>query len=213
MIRVMLADDHSIVRAGLRSLIEDCHDMMVVAETASGSETIGKAMAEKPDVLVLDISMPGLDGLEVVRQLGSILPEMLVVILSMHEEEHCVVQALELGAKGYVTKRSAPEDLVKAIRKVHAGGRFLSEKASEVLAFRVSLDPVALDPLASLSSREKQVLHCLALGQSPGDIAKKLGLSNKTINTYRSRLLQKLGLKNNVELALFAVRNRIIELS
>ncbi|MCG8641699.1 MAG: response regulator transcription factor [Desulfobacterales bacterium] len=212
MITVMLADDHSIVRTGLRSLIEDCEDMVVAAEATDGNMTVEKALETKPDVLVLDISMPGLDGLEVVSQLKALIPRINIIILSMHEEEHCVIEALELGAKGYVTKRSAPDDLIRAIRKIHAGGHFLSQKASEILAYRVSLDPVALDPIASLSSREKQVLHGLATGKTIGELSTMLGLSDKTISTYRSRLLKKLGLKNNVELALFAVRNRIINI-
>ena len=125
MIRVLLADDHDIVRAGLRRLVEECGDMEVVAEAADGQEAIRQVQETSPEVAVIDISMPGLDGLEVVSRLRLSHPKLPILILTMHEEEQYVVRAIEAGAKGYITKRSAPELLVKAIRKVHAGGRFL----------------------------------------------------------------------------------------
>lgn len=211
MIRVILADDHTIVRAGLVSLIEETCDIKVVAETDSGRETLSFAQSIPADVAVIDITMKGMDGLEVAERLRVLRPELKIIILSMHEEEHCIVQALNCGVLGYVTKRSAPEDLVNAIHKVYNGRRFLSEKVSEVLAFRVSLDSKELSPMARLSNREKQVLRCIAQGQSLQEIADNYHLSIKTVSTYRSRLLSKLMLKNNVELALFAVRNNIID--
>jgi two-component system invasion response regulator UvrY len=211
LIRVLLADDHSIVRAGLRRLIEDSGDMVVTAEAANGMEAIQQAQEAPPDVAVIDISMPGMDGLEVISQIQLCFPKLPILILTMHEEEQYVVRAIEAGAMGYVTKRSAPEELVKAIRKVHSGGRFLSEPAAEALAQRVAKGRRGKFPLDSLSNREIQVLRCLALGQTNREIAKAYHLSIKTVDTYRSRLLNKLNLRNNAELSRFAIQSRLVE--
>jgi len=212
LIRVLLADDHSIVRAGLRRLVEDAGDMVVVAEAADGREAIKKVRECPPDVAVIDLSMPGMDGLEVVGRLLSHDPKLPVLILTMHEEEQYVVRAIEAGAMGYVTKRSAAEQLLKAIRKVHAGGRFLSESASEALATRMAKGAAARSPLDTLSTREIQVLRGLALGKSNREIAETYHISTKTIDTYRARVLNKLNLKNNAELTRFAIQNGIVEL-
>ena len=205
MIRVLLADDHSIVRAGLRRLIEESGDIAVIAEAADGQEAIQQAYNTSPDVAVIDISMPGMDGLEVVSQLHSYDPKLPILILTMHEEEQYVVRAIGVGAMGYVTKRSAPEALVKAIHKVHAGGRFLSDTAAEALAERMARGNEGASLLDLLSNREIQVLRCLALGKTNREIAQDYNLSIKTVDTYRSRLLSKLNLRNNAELSRFAI--------
>lgn len=210
MIEVLLADDHSIVRAGLRRIIEDAGDIQVIAEAADGREAIRKAHETLPDVAVIDISMPGIDGLEVIVQLHAHFPELPILILTMHEEEQYVVRAIGAGAKGYVTKRSAPEELVEAIRKVNAGGRFLSDTAAESLAERLAKGTKNLSPLDSLSTREIQVLRCLALGQTNREIAEAYCLSVKTVDTYRSRVLNKLNLRNNADLSRFAIQNQLI---
>lgn len=171
MIRVLFADDHSIVRAGLCRIVEESGDMVVVAEAADGQEAIQKTHKALPDVAVIDISMPGMDGLEVISQIHSYYPKLPILILTMYEEEQYVVRAISAGAMGYVTKRSAPEELVKAIREVHAGRRFLSDSAAESLAHRVAKGKRGLSPLDSLSNREIQVLRCLALGQTNREIA------------------------------------------
>jgi len=212
LIRVLLADDHSIVRAGLRRLVEDAGDMVVVAEAADGREAIKKVQECLPDVAVIDLSMSGMDGLEVVQRLFSTHPKLPVLILTMHEEEQYVVRAIEAGAMGYLTKRSAAEQLLQAIRKVHAGGRSLSESASEALATRMAKGAGARSPLDTLSTREIQVLRGLALGKSNREIAETYHISTKTIDTYRARLLKKLNLKNNAELTRFAIQNGIVEL-
>ena len=212
MIRVLLADDHSVVRDGLRRLVEGAGDMEVVAEAADGREAIRKTRESTPDVAVVDISMPGLDGLEVLRQLRLENPKLPVLVLTMHEEEQYVVRAIEAGAMGYITKRSAAEQLLQAIRKVHAGGRYLSESASEALATRMAKGAGARSPLDSLSTREIQVLRGLALGKSNREIAETYSISTKTIDTYRARLLKKLTLRNNAELTRFAIQNGIVEL-
>ena len=211
-IRVVLVDDHELVRAGFRSLIEDNPDMEVTAEASDGEEAVQKVTNMKPDVVVLDISMQGMDGLELISKLKDIHNKVKIIILSMHEREYFVIQALEKGADGYVTKSCAPEDLPKSIRKVYKGGRFLSEKAYELLAFRVTLNSGVSDPLDRLSSREKQILIGLAEGLTVNEIADNYNISFKTVNTYRARIMEKLDLKNNVEIAMFALRNGLIEL-
>jgi two-component system invasion response regulator UvrY len=210
LIRVLLADDHSIVRAGLRRLIEESGDIAVIAEAADGQEAIQQARNTSPDVAVIDISMPGMDGLEVVSQLHSYDPKLPILILTMHEEEQYVVRAIGVGAMGYVTKRSAPEALVKAIHKVHTGGRFLSDTAAEALAERMARGNEGASLLDLLSNREIQVLRCLALGKTNREIAQDYNLSIKTVDTYRSRLLSKLNLRNNAELSRFAIQNKLI---
>lgn len=211
MIRILLADDHSIVRAGLRSLIEDNGEMEVVVEAADGQEAIREALRVKPDVAVIDISMPGMDGLEVINQLQASLPDLPILVLTMHEEEQYVVRSISSGAKGYMTKRSAPEQLVKAIQQVYAGGRYLSAEAAELLALRVARGESGQSPLDSLSNREVQVLRALALGQTNREIAENYHISVKTVDTYRFRLLKKLGLRNNADLSRFAIQTGLIK--
>jgi two-component system invasion response regulator UvrY len=164
-----------------------------------------------PDVAVIDISMPGLDGLEVISQLSSSHPKLPVLVLTMHEEEQYVVRTIAAGAKGYITKRSVPEQLVQAIRKVHGGGRYLTEEAAEILALRMASGVRGSSPLDTLSNREIQVLRRLALGQTTREIAEVYHISIKTVDTYRSRLLHKLNLRNNAELTRFAIQNRLVE--
>lgn len=207
-----MADDHSIVRAGLRRIVEESGDIVVIAEASDGQEAIRQVHELKPDVAVIDISMPGLDGLEVISQLHSYYPDLPVLILSMHEEEQYVVRAISAGAMGYITKRSAPEQLVKAIRKVYSGRRFLTEEAAESLALRMASGAGGGSPLDILSNREIQVLRRLALGQTNREIAETYKISIKTVDTYRYRLLKKLNLRNNAELSRFAIQNRLVEL-
>ena len=211
MIRILLADDHSIVRAGLRRIIEDSGDIEVVAEAADGREAMEKVHETLPDVAVIDISMPVLDGLEVVSQLHHYYPKLPILILTMHEEEQYVFRGISAGAKGYITKRSAPEQMVNAIRKVHAGGRYLSDAAAESLAQRLASGAQDRSPLDTLSNREIQVLRHLALGKTTREIAESYNISIKTVDTYRFRLLKKLNLRNNAELSRFAIQNRLVE--
>ena len=212
MIRVLLADDHSIVRAGLRRIIEDAGDMAVVAEAADGREAIQQVQTTAPDVAVIDISMPGLDGLEVISHLSGQHPELPLLVLTMHEEEQYAVRAISAGAKGYIGKRSAPEELVNAIRKVYAGGRYLSDSAAESLAVRVAKGASGQSLLDSLSNREIQVLRRLAMGQTNREISEAYNISTKTVDTYRFRLLKKLNLRNNAEISRFAIQHKLVEL-
>ena len=211
MIKVLLADDHSIMRAGLRRIIEESEDIEVVAEADEGRTAIRLAREKAPDVAVIDISMPGLDGLEVVSQLKNYLPDLPIIMLTMHEEEQYVVRAIEAGAMGYVTKRSAPEHIVKAIHQVMSGSRYLTAEASEALALRVAKGSGGKSSLDSLSNRELQVLRRLAMGHTNHEIAEAYSISTKTVDTYRLRLLKKLNLRNNAELSRFAIQNKLIE--
>ena len=211
MIKVLLADDHSIVRAGLRRIVEESGDMEVIAEAADGRKTIRLVRETAPDVAVIDISMPGLDGLEVVSRLRGHRPDLPFLILTMHEEGQYVVRAIQAGAMGYMTKQSAPEQLLKAIRKIHAGSRYLTDEAAETLALRIAKGTGEQSPLDSLSMRELQVLRRLAMGHTNREIAGAYSISIKTVDTYRLRLLKKLNLRNNAELSRFAMQNRLIE--
>jgi DNA-binding NarL/FixJ family response regulator len=200
------------VRAGLRRVVEESGEIAVVAEASDGRQVIGKVKDECPDVVVVDISMPLLDGFEVISQLHSQYPQVPVLVLSMHEEEQYVVRAIGLGAKGYISKRSAPEQLVSAIKKLHSGGYYLSESAAESVAFRLARGNREKSLLDTLSNREIQVLRLLALGQSVREIAESYSLSAKTVNTYRFRLMRKLSIRNLTELTRFAIRNKLIDL-
>ncbi len=211
MIKVLLADDHSIVRDGLRRIVEESGDMEVIAEAADGKEAIRKARKKEPDVAVIDISMPGMDGLEVVARLHSEYPKLPSIILTMHEEEQYVVRGIEAGAMGYITKKSAPEQLVEAIRKVFSGSRYLTPEVSEMLALRVARGMNGKSPIDNLSARELQVLRRLAQGHTNHEIADAYNISVKTVDTYRFRLLKKLNLRNNAEISRFAIQNKLIE--
>ena len=203
MIKVLLADDHSIVRAGLRRIVEESGDMEVVAEADDGREAIQLVQKTDPDVAVVDISMPGLDGLEVIGRLQTLKPELPILVLTMHEEGQYVVRTIEAGAKGYLTKQSAPEQLVKAIRKIYDGKRYITDEAAESLALRVAKGSKGRSPLDSLSMRELQVLRRLAMGHTNREIASAYHISIKTVDTYRARILKKLALRNNAELSRF----------
>jgi two-component system, NarL family, invasion response regulator UvrY len=182
-----------------------------VAEASDGKEAIRQIRKRRPDVAVIDISMPKIDGLEVLQQLYPEYPELPILILTMHEEQQYVVRAIEAGARGYITKKSAPEQLVNAIRKVYAGSLYISEEAAEALALRVAKGASGQSPLDLLSTRELQVLRRLALGHTNREIAENYNISIKTVDTYRLRLLKKLSLRNNAELSRFAIQNRLVE--
>jgi two-component system, NarL family, invasion response regulator UvrY len=210
MIKILLADDHSIVREGLKRIIEESGEMEIVAEAPDGKTAFEQALKNKIDVAVIDISMPGMDGLEVVTRLKDHCPDLPVLILTMHDEEQYLVRAVEAGAMGYVTKQSAPEQLVDAIKKIYSGSRYLTEKASEALALRVIRGSNST-PIESLSMRELQVLRLLALGHTNREIAATYNIGIKTVDTYRFRILKKLNLRNNAEMSRFAIQNRLVE--
>jgi two-component system invasion response regulator UvrY len=205
---ILLADDHEVVRKGLIQILAKSVPDLSVDEAVSGHEALAWALKTDYALVVLDISMPGRGGLEVLREIRSRRPKIPVLILSMHPEEEYAVRALRAGASGYVTKDSAAEELAAAVRRVLAGGRYVSGSLAERLARE--LEPSAgRMPHETLSDREYQVMRMLAAGKTVKEIGEELSLSVKTISTYRSRVLEKMRLRNNAEIARYAVENRL----
>lgn len=204
-IRVLLADDHSILRDGIAALLDAQEGIEVVAHAQDGREAVRMTGVHKPDVAVMDIVMPELDGIEATRLIQQALPLVRVVILSMYSTTEHIFRALQAGAKGYLLKESAGAELVTAIRSVHAGRRFLSQKITESVVDTYIREHVPTDPLGTLSRREHQILQLVAQGKSTADIAGALFLSPKTVDTYRSRLMQKLDIDNVAGLVKFAI--------
>jgi two-component system, NarL family, invasion response regulator UvrY len=209
MIHILVADDHAVVRQGVKQILADVKDMAVKDEAQNGSETLKKVTENEYDVVLLDISMPGRSGLEVLEDIKAQRPKQAVLILSMHPEEQYAVRALRAGAAGYLTKASAPQELIGAIRKVAGGGKYVTSSLAEKLADELEIDTEKL-PHERLSNREHQVMLMLAGGKSVSDIADELCLSVKTISTYRSRIMDKMDMKKNAELTLYAVHKKLI---
>lgn len=210
MIRALIADDHAVVRQGLKQILGDTPEMLVAGEAASGQEVLDKVRAETWDVVILDISMPDRSGLDILKQLRSERPKLPVLVLSMHSEDQYAMRVLKAGASGYLTKDSAADELVKAIRKVVSGGRYVSSFLAEKLALEIGADSSKLAH-ETLSDREFQVLRMIAAGKSVTEIAAELYLSPKTVSTYRARLLQKMNLETNAELIHYAIQNHLID--
>ncbi|HET8832550.1 MAG TPA: response regulator transcription factor [Casimicrobiaceae bacterium] len=210
MIRVVIADDHQILREGLKQLLLAAGDLDVVGEASDGHEVIERIRALDFDVLLLDLSMPGKSGMELIRQVKTERPKLRILVLSMHEEHQYAVRAIRAGASGYLTKESAASQLVAAIRKVAAGGAFISAEVAEHLAHDAMPHAVDRPRHAALSDREFQVFTRLVSGESVTDIAAALHLSAKTISTHKARLMEKLGIDNNAELVRYAVEHRLV---
>ena len=210
MIRILIADDHAVVRRGLRQTVSEEHDITVVGEASNAQELLGLVRKQPCDVVVLDISMPGRSGLDVLIELHREHPKLPILVLSMHSEDQYAMRALRIGAAGYLTKETAPEELVKAIRKAVAGGKYVTPSLAEKLALGLGRDSER--PLhETLSEREYQVLCLIASGKSVTEISADLSLSVKTISTYRARILEKMNLKNNAELMHYAIHNRLVD--
>jgi two-component system invasion response regulator UvrY len=210
MLKILIADDHTIVRKGLVQILADSPDPILVDEASDGEEALAKAFAGDYDLVLLDISMPGKGGLDVLKELKDRKTRLPVLILSMHPEEQYAVRALRSGASGYLTKGSAAEELLSAIRKVLSGGRYVSSSLAEKLAY--SLDDNTERPLhAALSNREYQVLRLIGSGKSTTEIADEISLSVKTISTFRTRILRKMRMKNNAELTYYAIHNKLVD--
>jgi len=216
MIKVMIVDDHLIVRQGLRQVLGDYEGMGVVAEAADGPEAMQLIRQwfdpiDGPglDVVLLDIALPGRDGLEVLKQIKAEVPSLSVVMLSTYPDKQFAVRCIRAGAAGYLNKSADPDDIAAALRRAASGGVYLTPVVSQLLASAVSA-PRAQAPHESLSQREHQVFRLLAEGKSVGQIAQALSLSSNTVSTYRARILEKTGTRNDVELALYAVRQQLV---
>lgn len=212
MTRILIADDHAIFREGLKQILEDVPDMVVVDDVSRGQEVLDKIEKQDYDILLLDIAMPGLSGLETLKLLKGRKPRMRVLILSMYPEEQYAVRAIKAGAAGYITKASASEELLQAIRKISGGGRYISASIAENLLF--DLEPEEDRPIHQrLSDREYQIFCMIARGKAVGDIALELFLSVKTISTHRVHILEKMRMKNNAELTNYAIKNNLVSLT
>ena len=207
---ILIADDHAVVRRGLRQIFEETEEFRVVAEAANGFEVLEKVRQLSIDLVVLDISMPGKNGLDVLKQLKQEFPKLPVLILSIYGEDQYAVRVLKSGASGYLSKESAPEELVVAARKIVAGRKYVSATLAEKLANEIGGSAVIL-PHEHLSDREYQVMCLIASGKTVGEIANELNLSVKTVSTYRSRLLIKMRMKNNAEITHYAIKNGLVK--
>ncbi len=222
MIRILIADDHAIVREGLKQIVQQTSDIFVAEEASNASETLEKVrklMVDSPgvidqphklDLLLLDISMPGRSGLDVLIEIKRDFPQLPVLILSFHPEEQYALRMLKAGASGYVTKESASEELIQAIRKVANGGRYMSMPLAEKLVFGMVEDG-QVKPHELLSNREFQVFRLIAAGKTVKEIGEELSLSVKTISTNRSRIIEKMGLNNNAEFTQYAIHHKLLD--
>ncbi|MBK9116903.1 MAG: response regulator transcription factor [Betaproteobacteria bacterium] len=208
MIRVVIADDHTILREGLKQLLQSAPDLSVVGEAGDGHEVLARVRGVDFDVLLLDMSMPGRSGMELIRQVKAERPKLRVLVLSMHEEHQYAVRAIRAGAAGYLTKESAALELVAAIRKVAGGGAFISAEVAEQLALS-SMPRAEGPPHTLLSDREYQVFRRLVAGAAVTQIAGDLSLSVKTVSTHKARLMEKLGVANQAELIHYALKHRL----
>ncbi len=207
--RILIADDHSVVRQGLKQVLAAEFKQAVFGEACTGQQAIDLAWKEPWDVLVLDITMPGQNGLDVLKAIKKTRPKLPVLMLSMHPEDQFAVRMLKIGASGYMTKESAPAELVGAVKKVVSGGRYVSPALAEKMASYLAMD-VQSSPHERLSDREFLVLRLIASGKTVGEIARELSLSVKTVSTYRTRIIEKTGLRNNSELTHYAIQNKLV---
>ena len=210
MIRVIIADDHKIVREGLRQLLESPGDIAIAAEAVNGYEVVDRVRDTEFEILLLDLSMPGKSGMELIRQVKAEKPKLKILVLSMHEENQYAVRAIKAGASGYLTKDSASIELVSAIRKLAAGGAFISAEVAEQLARDAHGATDAL-PHTTLSDREYQVFRMLVAGASLTEIAERLNLSIKTISTHKARLMQKMRIANQADLIRYAIAHKLTD--
>lgn len=209
MINVLIADDHPVVRQGIKQILAEDSEIGGLGEAKNSQEVLDQIRKSDWDVIILDITMPGRGGLDTLKEIKGERPRLPVLILSIHPEDQYAVRALKAGAAGYLTKESAPDDLIKAIKKVHSGGKYISNSLAEKLALHLERD-AQKQPHESLSDREYQVLCMIASGKKVKDIAENLSLSVKTISTYRARILEKMKMKSNADLIHYAIQNRLV---
>lgn len=210
MIKIVIADDHPIVREGLKQILADSSDIKVAAEAGDGHELLKLIRKGGVDVVLLDITMPGLMGLDALKQMRVEYPDLPILVLSMHPEEQYGIRVLKAGASGYLMKSAAPDQLVGAIRKVYRGGKYVSPSLAEKMAFGLQTGASGL-PHETLSDREYQVLCMIASGKTVKEIAGELSLSEKTISTYRTRILEKMDMKSSAELTHYAIKLDLVD--
>ena len=211
MIRIVIADDHAIVREGLKRIVSEADDMQVMGEAADGTGVMERVRELEFDVLVLDLSMPGRSGMELIKLVKAERPKLRILILSMHQESQYAVRAIKSGSSGYLTKESAPSQLVQAIRRIAGGGAYVTPEVAEQLALGAMPGAQAQAPHEALSDREFQVLRLLASGESVTAIAEQLSLSVKTVSTHKANLMHKMGLQNASELVRYAVKHGLLD--
>ena len=211
MIKIVIADDHEIVRAGLKQIIADEEDMEVAGESNSGEKLIELIKKNEYDVVLLDLKMSGMNGIEVMKHIKTIKPSIPVIVLSMHAEDQYAVRTIKAGASGYITKETAGDNLIAAVKKVVAGGKYISPTLAETLADSIAGGGSEL-PHEQLTDREFQVLCMIASGKTVSEIGAELFLSVKTISTYRQRILEKMSMKNNSELTHYVIKNNILDI-
>lgn len=211
-IRIVLADDHAVMRDGLRALLESAPDLRVVGDAADGREAVRRVTELRPDVVILDVTMPGLNGVEAARQIAEASPETRVMMLSMHSAAEYVFRALQAGARGYLLKDTAGQSVVEAVRAVSAGRRYLSPAISETVIDDYVRRYAAADPVSVLSQREREILQLVVEGKSSTEVGALLSLSPKTVETYRSRMMEKLGIDNLPGLVKFALQHGLTTL-
>ncbi|HQO39191.1 MAG TPA: response regulator transcription factor [Spirochaetota bacterium] len=211
MIRIVIADDHDIVRAGLKQIIADEEDMEVAGESNSGEKLLELIKKHDYDVVLLDLKMSGMNGIEVMKHIKAIKPSVPVIVLSMHAEDQYAVRTIKAGASGYITKETAGDNLISAVRRVAAGGKYISPTLAETLAESVAGGGNEL-PHENLTDREFQVLCMIASGKTVSEIGAELFLSVKTISTYRQRILEKMNMKNNSEITHYVIKNNILDI-
>lgn len=211
MIKIVIADDHDIVRAGLKQIIADEEDMEVAGEANSGEKLIELIKKNEYDVVLLDLKMSGMNGIEVMKHIKSIKPSVPIIVLSMHAEDQYAVRTIKAGASGYITKETAGDNLISAVRRVASGGKYISPTLAETLAESVAGGGSEL-PHENLTDREFQVLCMIASGKTVSEIGSELFLSVKTISTYRQRILEKMNMKNNSELTHYVIKNNILDI-
>jgi two-component system invasion response regulator UvrY len=209
MIKVLIADDHTLVRKGLKQILMDAGDVHHVDEAKDGREAVKKVSQQDYDLVILDISLPGRSGIDVLKQLKCSKPALPILILSMHPEEQYAVRALRAGAAGYLTKESAPDELIGAIKKVAKGGKYITSSLAEKLAGEIGTKSEKLLH-ETLSDREYQVMCMIASGKTVKEIADALNLSVKTISTHRTRILRKMSMDNNAQLTHYAIKNHLV---
>ena len=209
MIKVLIVDDHALVRMGIRRLLEEQHDMMVVGEADSGEDALVLVKSQQPDVVLLDMKMPGIDGWEVTRRLNKSNPHIKIIVVTAISMNPLPARILQLGAMGYITKESSAQEMACAIRKVRQGQKYLSAEIAQKMAISSLIEKDS--PFDQLSEREMQVMLMITSGMTVQDIAERLFLSTKTVNGYRYRMFEKLAIKNDVELTFLAMKHQIIE--